>query len=118
MESARKRYALGDFGKLHEFQGAEVPAGTTALVEEHDDSLTAAGKDYCQKRLRPASLETLRVMFVQQSSSAMADAAMASVRNQETRQERNEKTKGFSERLRHDWEAQDKAFKAAEAAKK
>ena len=118
MDSESKRYALGDLGKLYEFQGSEVPEGTTALVEEHGEDLTQAGKEYCQKRRRPANMETLRVMFVQQSSSAMTDAAVASVKNHEARPLRDEKTKAMSERLRYDWEAQDKAYKAAEAAKK
>ena len=48
MDSERKRYAVGDFGKLYQFQGGDVPAGATPLVEEHDDSLTDAGKSYCE----------------------------------------------------------------------
>jgi hypothetical protein len=118
MNSGSKRYALGEFGKLYEFEGSAVPEGTTALVEEKDESLSQAGKEYCQKRRRPASIETLRVMFAQQSSSAVADAAIASVKNQEARPQRDERTKTMSERLRHDWEAQDKAYKAAEGARK
>ena len=65
MDSGGKRYALGELGKLVEFQGGEVPEGTTALVEEHGGGLTQAGKDYCQKRRRPVHMETLRVMFAQ-----------------------------------------------------
>ncbi len=118
MASGSMRYALGDFGKLIEFQGKAVPEGATALVEEKDDSLTEAGKEYCQKRRRPASLETLRVMFAQQTSSAVTEAAVASAKNQDARPERDERTKSMSERLRHDWEAQDKAYKSAEAARK
>jgi len=118
MDSGSKRYALGDFGKLHEFQGGEVPEGTTALVEEHDESLTQAGMEYCQKRSRPASIETLRVMFAQQSSSAVADAVVASSKNSDARPQRDERTKSMSERLRHDWESQDKAYKAAETGRK
>jgi hypothetical protein len=118
MDSGSKRYAVGDFGKLYEFQGGQVPEGTTALVEEKDESLTQAGKDYCEKRRRPAGIETLQVMFAQQSSSAVNDAAVASVKNQDIRSQRDEKTKSMSERLRHDWEAQDKAYKAAEGARK
>ena len=118
MESARKRYAVGNHGKLHEFQGGDVPEGATALVEEHDDSLTPAGLDYCKKRGKDAHVETIRVLFAQQSSSAVTDAAVASVKNHDVRQARDEKTKAMSERLRHDWEAQDKAYKANEATKK
>ena len=118
MGSGGKRYALGELGKLVEFQGGEVPEGTTALVEENGEGLTQAGKDYCQKRRRPVHLETLRVMFAQQSSSAITDAAVASVKNQDARPQRDEKTKAMSERLRHDWEAQDKAYKATQVAKK
>lgn len=118
MKSGSKRYALGEFGKLYEFEGGAVPEGTTALVEGKDESLTQAGKEYCQKRRRPASIETLRVIFAQQSSSAVGDAAIASLKNQEARPQRDERTKTMSERLKHDWEAQDKAYKAAEAARK
>ena len=118
MDSERKRYAVGDFGKLYQFQGGDIPDGATPLVEEHDDSLTAAGKSYCEKRAKPVSIESIRVLFAQQSSSAVTEAATASVRNQEALQERSEKTKAMSERLRHDWEAQDKAYKASAAAKK
>ena len=118
MASGRKRYALADFGKLIEFEGGASPEGTKALVEEKDDSLTEAGKEYCQVRRRPASLETLRVMFAQQTSSAVTEAAVASVKNQDARPLRDERTKSMSERLRHDWEAQDKAYKAAEGARK
>lgn len=118
MSSSSKRYALGDFGKLCEFQGANAPKGTLPLVEEQGEGLTQAGKEYCEKRRRPANIETLRVLFAQQSSSAIADAAVASIKNQEFRPQRDEKTKAMSERLRHDWEAQDKAYKSAEAARK
>jgi hypothetical protein len=118
MDSGSKRYALGDLGKLYEFQGGEVPEGTTALVEEKNESLTQAGMDFCKKRRRPASIETLQVMFAQQTSSAVTDAVVASVKNQDTRSQRDENTKSMSERLRHDWEAQDKAYKAAEGGRK
>lgn len=117
MASGSKRYALGDFGKLYEFQGSEVPEGTTALVEK-DESLTEAGKEYCQKRGKSVGLETLRVIFAQQTSSAVTEAAVASVKNQDARPIRDERTKDMSERLRHDWEAQDKAYKSAESARK
>ncbi|UCE64623.1 MAG: hypothetical protein JSU59_05680 [Nitrospirota bacterium] len=118
MASGSKRYALGDLGKLYEFQGGEVPEGTTALVEEKSESLTQAGKEYCEKRRRPVNIETLQVLFAQQSSSAVTDAAVASVKNQDARPQRDERTKSMSERLRHDWAAQDKAYKAAEAGRK
>ena len=117
MASGGKRYSLGDFGKMHEFEGEKVPEGTTALVEQ-DGNLTQTGKEYCEKRRRPASIETLKVMFAQQSSSAVVEAVVASIKNQDSRPQRDEKTKSMSERLRHDWEAQDKAYKTAEAARK
>ena len=118
MENGRKRYAVGKLGKLYEFQGGAVPEEATALVEENDDSLTTAGQEYCKKRGKPAHIESIRVLFAQQSSSAVTDAAAASVINQDKREARDEKTKAMSERLRHDWEAQDKAFKESTAAKK
>ena len=118
MSSGNKRYALGDLGKLYEFEGAEVPEGTTALVEEKGEMLTDAGKEYCTKRRRPANIITLQVLYAQQSSPAVTEAAVASVKNQDARPEREERTKNMSERLRHDWEAQDKAYKASESARK
>ena len=70
-----------------------MPEGTTALVEEKDESLTQAGKEYCETRRRPAHIETLQVLFAQQSSSAVTDAAVASVKNQDARPLRDERTK-------------------------
>lgn len=118
MGSGNQRYALGDYGKLIEFQGSSVPDGATPLVEEQDGNLTKEGIEYCEKRRRPAILDTLQVMFAQQTSSAVKEAAVASVKNQDARPQRDERTKSMSERLRHDWEAQDKAYKASVAAKK
>jgi len=118
MDSGSKRYALGEFGKLYEFQGGKAPEGTTALVEEKGESLTQAGMEYCQKRRRSAGIETLQVIFAQQTSSAVNNAVVASIKNHEARSQRDENTKSMSERLRHDWEAQDKAYKAAEGARK
>ena len=48
----------------------------------------------------------------------MVQAVEATNRNAELISERYEKTKVASEKLRLDWEAQDKAYQAAEAAKK
>lgn len=118
MDSGNPGYAVGDFGKLYELRGGEVPSGTTVLVEEHDQSLTHAGKEFCQNRALQAHIESIRVAYAQQSSSAITDAAEASIKNQETRAKREEQTKAMSERLKLDWAAQDKAYQANETAKK
>ena len=113
MGSQRIRYAEGELGKLFAFSGGDVPAGTTALTEEHDESLTEAGKEYCHHhRLNPHS-ESIRVQYGQQSSYAVGDAIQASIKTQETRLDRDAKAKAVSERLRLDWAAQDKAYQEA-----
>jgi len=107
------RYAEGELGKLFAFTGGDVPPGTTALTEEHDASLTEAGKEYCtHHRLNPHP-ESIRVQYGQQSSYAVGEAIQASIRTQETRLDRDAKAKAVSERLRLDWAAQDKAYQDA-----
>lgn len=113
MGSQRVRYAEGDLGKLFAFTGGNVPAGTTALTEEHDASLTEAGKQFCEHRKLNPHPESIRVIFEQQSSYAVVGALEASIKNQETRLDRDAKAKGVSERLRLDWAAQDKAYQDA-----
>ena len=118
MNSGCPGYAIGDFGKLVELRNGEVPSGITVLVEEHDQSLTPAGEKFCKNRALQPDIESIRVAYAQQSSSAMAHAADASVKNQDRRANRDEQTKAMSEKLRLDWEAQDKAYRANETAKK
>ena len=113
MGSERVRYALGDLGKLFAFTGGDVPAGTIPLTQEHDASLTAAGKKYCEDQKLNPHPETIRVIFGQQSSYAVGYAVEASIKNQEARTERDNKAKAISERLRLDWQAQDKAYQDA-----
>ena len=113
MGSERVRYALGDLGKLFAFTGGNVPPGTTPLTEEHDEGLTDAGKKYCLNQKLNPHPETIRVLFSQQSSYAVAAAVQASIKNQETRMERDAKAKAISERLRLDWAAQDKSYQEA-----
>jgi len=113
MGSERVRYALGDLGKLFAFTGGNEPAGTTPLTEENDASLTAAGKKYCEDHKLNQHPETIRVLFGQQSSYAVGNAVEASIKNQESRMDRDAKSKAISERLRLDWQAQDKSYQEA-----
>ena len=107
------RYAEGELGKLYAFFGGDVPSGTIALTEEHDASLTEAGKAYCQHRRLNPHPESIRVQYGQQSSYAVGDAVQASIKTQETRLDRDAKAKAVSERLRLDWATQDKAYQDA-----
>ncbi len=118
MGSEKVRYAIGDIGKLFAFTGDDVPAGTTPLIEENDNSLTGAGKTYCKNRCLPLHPESIRVKFAQQSSDAVGEAAVATVRNQEIRLERDAKTKAISERLQLDWTEQDKAYQEGQKQRK
>ena len=118
MGSEKVRYAIGDAGKLFAFTGGDVPAGATPLLEEHDDSLTEAGKTYCTIRGLTPHPESIRVKFAQQSSDAVGEAAAATVRNQEVRLDRDAKTKAMSERLRLDWAEQDKAYQEGQKQRK
>ncbi len=113
MGDARVRYAEGEIGKLFAFSDGEVPPGATPLTEEHDDSLTEAGKKFCHDRRLNPHPETIRTLYSQQSSYAVDDAIKASIKNQETRMERDARAKEISERLRLDWIAQDKAYQEA-----
>ena len=118
MGSENKRYAIGEFGKLIQFTGGKIPEGTNSLVEEDGETLTEAGKQYCKARARPLHVESIRVIFAHQSGAAMVQAVEASAKNQDLREERDMQTKAMSERLKNDWAAQDKAYKASEAARK
>lgn len=113
------RYAIGDFGKLHKFTGKTVPAGTEALVEEDGTSLTAKGKAYTARfsDILP-NVEIIRVQFDQYSSNHIGFAMEAHDRTLTKIPEMLESTKIISEKLRHDWMAQDKAYQDTEKAKK
>jgi len=62
---------------------------------------------------------TLRVLHDQYHAPAVGEAITAAALNADLMLEKQNNTKKMSERLRLDWEQQDKAFKAnvAEAAK-
>lgn len=113
MGDAKIRYAEGEMGRLFSFTGTDIPAGTTPLTNETGDGLTEAGRKYCQARRLNPHPESIRVQYGQQTSYAVVAAVKASVLNQETRLDRDAKAKGISERLRHDWAAQDKAYQVA-----
>ncbi|MDH3770939.1 MAG: hypothetical protein OET79_08135 [Nitrospirota bacterium] len=119
MAEQHKQYAEGKSGELYGYTGKTPPAGTTALVEEDGKTLTPAGLKFCQKRGYPSPMvETLRVIYDQYHSPAVGHAIEASALNSDLMLEKQNNTKKMSERLRLDWEAQDKAFKASVAAKK
>lgn len=112
-----KQFAEGQFGELHGYTGKDAPDGTVALVEEDGKTLTAAGLKFCQQRGLPTpNVEALRVVYDQYHSPALNQAVEASIRNQEIITEKMENTKKVSERLRLDWETQDKAYKEQVAA--
>lgn len=113
------RFAIGEFGALNKFTGKEVPAGSVPLVEEDGKTLTAKGLDYCKHRgIGAPNVEVFRVLCDQYCSPAMVHAVVATNRNAELITGRYDQTKIASEKLRLDWEAQDKAYQATEAAKK
>jgi hypothetical protein len=119
MAEQHKQFAEGPFGELHGYTGKTPPEGTKALVEEDGKTLTPAGQEFCQKRgINPPNVEALRVLHDQYHSAALSQAIAAQVRNQELIREKQEQTKKISERLRLDWEAQDKAYKEQATAKK
>ena len=119
MAERHKQYAEGKSGELYGYSGKNAPEGTTALVEEDGVTLTEAGLKFCQKRGYPSPMvETIRVLYDQYHSPAVGQAIEAAARNSDLMIEKQNKTKQMSERLRLDWEAQDKAFKASAAAKK
>jgi hypothetical protein len=113
------RYAIGDFGQLHKFTGKEVPAGTIALVEEDGKTLTAKGKTYAARHseILP-NVEIIRVQFDQYSSNHIGFAMEAHDKTLTKIPAMLETTKVISEKLRHDWIAQDKAYQDTEKAKK
>jgi hypothetical protein len=113
------RYAIGDFGQLHKFTGKDAPAGTVALVEEDGKSLTAKGKAYAARHseILP-NVEIIRVQFDQYSSNNIGFAMEAHDKTLTKIPEMQELTKVISEKLRHDWMAQDKAYQDTEKAKK
>lgn len=113
------RYAIGDFGQLHKFTGKNAPAGTVALVEEDGKSLTAKGKAYAARHsvILP-NVEIIRVQFDQYSSNNIGFAMEAHDKTLTKIPEMQELTKVISEKLRHDWMAQDKAYQDGEKAKK
>jgi hypothetical protein len=121
MAEQHKQYAEGKSGELYGYTGKTPPAGTTALVEEDGITLTAAGLKYCQRRGYPSPMvATLRVLHDQYHAPAVGEAIVAAALNADLMLEKQNNTKKMSERLRLDWEQQDKAFKAnvdAEAKK-
>jgi hypothetical protein len=119
MAEQHKQYAEGKSGELYEYKGKNVPPGTKALVEEDGKTLTPDGLKFCQKRGYPSPMvETLRVIYDQYHSPAVGHAIEASALNADLMLEKQNNTKKMSERLRLDWEQQDKAFKASVAGKK
>lgn len=113
------RFAIGEFGALNKFIGKDVPAGHTPLVEEDGKTLTEKGVTFCKNRgISAPNVEVIRVLCDQYAAPAMVQAVVATNRNAELINERYEQTKIASEKLRVDWEAQDKAYQATEAAKK
>ena len=119
MAAQHKQYAEGKSGELHGYTGKNAPAGTTALVEEDGTTLTPDGLKYCQRRGYPSPMvATLRVLYDQYQAPAVGEAIVASALNSDLMLEKQNNTKKMSERLRLDWEQQDKAFKANVAAKK
>jgi len=119
MAEQHKQYAEGKSGELYGYTGKTPPAGTTALVEEDGTTLTAAGLKYCQRRgYSSPMVATLRVLHDQYHAPAVGEAIVAAALNADLLLEKQNNTKKMSERLRLDWEQQDKAFKANVAAKK
>jgi hypothetical protein len=119
MGTETTRYAIGDFGQLHKFTGKDAPAGTVALVEEDGKSLTAKGKAYAARHseILP-NVEIIRVQFDQYSSNHIGFAMEAHDKTLTKIPAMLETTKVISEKLRHDWMAQDKAYQDTEKAKK
>ena len=114
-----KQFAEGAFGELHGYSGKAAPAGTVSLVEEDGKTLTAAGVKFCQQRgLGTPNVEAVRVIYDQYHSPALEHAVEAQILNATLVREQQETTKKISERLRLDWESQDKAYKEQATAKK
>ena len=119
MAQHHKQFAEGEFGELHGYTGKTPPPGTVALVEEDGKTLTPAGLKFCQKRgFTTPNVEALRVLHDQYHSPALGHAVEAQLLNATMVREQQEQTKKISERLRLDWESQDKAYKEQATAKK
>ena len=119
MSNEIPRFAIGDFGTVYKFTGNDVPAGMKPLVETDGTTLTKEGVDYCKARgIASPNAEVIRVLCDKYYSSALTEAAAAHDKTLELMSERLDKTKAMSERLRLDWEAQDKAYKANVSTKK
>ncbi|GJL54962.1 MAG: hypothetical protein NPIRA02_20940 [Nitrospirales bacterium] len=119
MSSETPRYAIGEFGTVYKYTGDNAPDGTKPLVEADGTTLTDTGIQFCKARgIASPNAEVLRVLCDQFQSTALTEAAVAHDRTLELMNERMEKTKSMSERLRLDWESQDKAYKANATAKK
>ena len=119
MAEQHKQYAQGECGELYGYTGKDAPAGTKALVEEDGTTLTPDGLKFCQKRgYSSPMVASIRFIYDQYHSPAVGNAIEAQLRNSELILTRQNKTKEISERLRLDWETQDKAFKANAAAAK
>lgn len=116
MAEQHKQYAEGKSGELIGYTGA-APEGTIPLVNEDGTTLTAEGIKFCQKRGYPSPMvATIRVIYDQYHSPAIGQAIEAAALNSDLMIEKQNNTKKMSERLRLDWEQQDKAFKASVAA--
>lgn len=116
MAEQHKQYAEGKSGELYGYSG-KAPEGTKPLVEEDGKTLTQDGIKFCKQRGYPAPMvATLRVIYDQYHAPAIGQAIEASALNSDLMLEKQNKTKKMSERLRLDWEQQDKAFKASVAA--
>ena len=119
MAEQHKQFSEGKSGELYGYTGENVPAGTKALVQEDGITLTPDGIQFCKRRGYPTPLvETLRVIHDQYQAPTVGQAIEAAALNADLMMEKQENTKKFSERLRLDWEEQDKAYKAQVAAKK
>ena len=117
MAEQHKQYAAGKSGELYGYTGKQAPEGTTALVEEDGTTLTADGLKYCQRRgYSDPMVATIKVLHDQYHAPAVGQAIEASALNADMMLEKQNNTKAMSERLRLDWEQQDKAFKANVAA--
>ena len=113
MAEQHKQYAAGKSGELYGYTGKNAPEGTTALVEENGTTLTADGLKYCQLRgYSSPMVATIRVLHDQYQAPAVGYAIEAAGLNADMMLEKQNSTKAMSERLRLDWEQQDKAFKA------
>jgi len=116
MAEQHKQYAEGKSGELYGYTGA-APEGTTPLVKDDGKTLTPEGLKFCQQRGYPSPMvETLRVIYDQYHAPTIGEAIKAAALNSDMMIEKQNQTKKMSERLRLDWEQQDKAFKASVAA--